>query len=68
MTTVIIRTIDEIIVQVDRSYEDTGGYVNLTYEEGVRHALDWITGDSDEPPFEDESDEESDESGEEDDS
>jgi hypothetical protein len=37
--------------QIDLSFDkDFGG---MTYAEGVRAALDWVTGESDEPPMAD---------------
>lgn len=65
MTGVSVRTMDEIIEQVDQSYVQGDTTTNLTFAEGVRYALDWVTGDSDDPPFELES-EESDDSGDDD--
>lgn len=56
---VLARSAEEVETQIERSYERN--YEGLTFAEGVRYALDWATGDSDDPPFEDEDEEDTDE-------
>jgi len=41
----------KIAEQVELSFDKD--FSGMTYAEGVRAALDWVTGDSDEPPMED---------------
>jgi len=44
--------IDEVINECNESIdEDTTQYYAMTYEEGVKAALEWVTGDVDEKPF-----------------
>lgn len=45
--------IDEVTNDAwDSINEGTSRYRGMTYEEGVRAALDWVTGETDESPFE----------------
>jgi hypothetical protein len=46
------RTREEIDQQLDAAMEENGRWPGMTYEEGVRDALQWITGDSDDAPIE----------------
>lgn len=52
------RTQEEIHRQVELANEqidqNTSKYFGMTYEEGVRDALEWMTGELDEKPMEDE--------------
>ncbi len=51
MTSMILaRTAEEIEEQIDLSYERN--YDGMTFSEGVRYTLDWVTGDPDDAPFE----------------
>lgn len=47
------KEIDEVIDWTSES-ESTGSsnYPGMTYEQGVRAAIDWVTGESDERPDE----------------
>ena len=51
----IKRTAEEIDEQMNRAWEeedDGSRYPGMTYEQGVRAAIDWITTDGgDEPPM-----------------
>ena len=51
----IKRTAEEIDEQMNRAREEEDGgsrYPGMTYEQGIRAAIDWITTDGgDEPPM-----------------
>ena len=51
----IKRTAEEIDEQMNRAWEEEDGgsrYPGMTYEQGIRAAIDWITTDGgDEPPM-----------------
>jgi len=50
-----MKTIKEINKQIDLvsdAIEEGGKYFSMTYEDGVRTALLWVTEDSDEEPME----------------
>jgi len=52
-----MRSSSEIFEQIDRTFsaiESGTSYPGMSYEEGVRAALEWVSGDSDELPMEDE--------------
>jgi len=48
------RTQEEINQQTDKAAEteDNSKYPGMSYEAGVRAALDWVTGQSEEQPME----------------
>lgn len=50
------RTKEEIYEQIDKAserIENGETYSGMTYEEGIKDALEWITGDvGDDPPLE----------------
>lgn len=49
------KQIDAIINRIIQAEEDGNGnrWPGMTYEQGVRNALDWVTEDSDDNPYED---------------
>ena len=50
-----MRTRKEVDAQLDKAQEsiETGrGYHGMSYEEGVRAALEWVMGDVDDEPIE----------------
>lgn len=52
----ITRTETEINEQLDKAQEgvENGSkYSGMSYEEGVKYALEWVTGQSDDKPMED---------------
>lgn len=53
----VVRTEEEVNEVLDKcsQQEDEGGsrWPGMTYEQGVRNALDWITGNVDDNPMED---------------
>ncbi|HLO91535.1 MAG TPA: hypothetical protein VK172_10265 [Lentimicrobium sp.] len=53
----IKRTEKEIDEQISRAMIGVNNgtkYAGMSYEDGVRYALEWVVGDSDEKPMEDE--------------
>jgi len=52
----LVRTRDEIDRVIDWTINEEGQgrtrYPGMSYEEGVRDAIDWLLGDSDEAPDE----------------
>ena len=49
------KQIEEQIVKAINSIQENGTkWPGMTYEQGVRNALDWVMGDEDTPPMEDE--------------
>lgn len=53
----IIRTEKEINDQIDKAYDiivEGGGCFGMTYEEGVKAALEWVSLYSDDKPIEEE--------------
>jgi len=46
------RTESEIVQQINVSHETEGKCFGLSYEEGVRTALEWVLGDTDDLPVE----------------
>lgn len=52
----IKRTEDEINAQLNKAAEgvnDGSAYPGMSYEDGITAFWDWVTGQTDEPPFED---------------
>jgi hypothetical protein len=52
----ITRTKDEIYDQIDRANEGVNNgtkYAGMSFEEGVKQALEWVIGDSEDKPMED---------------
>lgn len=53
----IVRTEDEIDAQAEKAWAQVreGGsrWPGMTYEQGVANAIEWLTGDNDDPPMED---------------
>jgi hypothetical protein len=50
------RTDDEIYEQIDKAQKGMNigsKWPGMSYEEGVRAALDWVLGDAEEAPMED---------------
>jgi len=50
----MVRTIEQINEQLDRVAEaekNGGKYHGMTYEGGVKYALDWILGNSEDEPM-----------------
>lgn len=44
--------IDEALgICIDAEAEGTSQYPGMTYEDGVKAALEWVIGETDEPPF-----------------
>jgi len=49
-----MKTKEEIYKQIDKAMEaiNEGGKFNgMSYEDGVKYALEWVCGDSDEEPM-----------------
>jgi hypothetical protein len=44
---------DAINEEISRAYDKDGRYPGMTYESGVRDALSWVLGETDEAPLED---------------
>lgn len=53
MITESLRTQKEVSALIDKCSKEPNKYPGQTYAEGVRDALDWITGESDDNPMED---------------
>ena len=49
-----MRSKTEIFEQIDRATETNGNMHGMTYEEGVKEALLWAMGESQDKPIEDE--------------
>lgn len=53
----ILRTEEEINEQIDIAYENISQglskFPNMTYEEGIKYFYEWVTGQSNEKPFDD---------------
>jgi hypothetical protein len=47
----VMRSKHEIDGQIEISYDFEERYSGMSYADGVRNALDWVTGYSDDPPF-----------------
>jgi hypothetical protein len=47
-----MRSKKEIYEQIDRATETDGKNFGMTYEEGVKEALSWVLGDTEDPPIE----------------
>lgn len=47
-------TEDQINSQIGLAIDNNGRYPGMTYEEGVRDTLLWVTGDREDPPMEEE--------------
>jgi hypothetical protein len=45
------RTPEEIAEQIELAIKHDGRFSGMTYEEGVRAALDWILSNTDDPPI-----------------
>lgn len=53
----VVRTDKEIEKVLDKAIDGVAKgskYPGMSFEEGVREMYDWLTGDQDEPPLEDE--------------
>jgi hypothetical protein len=52
-----VRTQEEVNQQLDKVNDNINKgiskYPGMTYEEGIRAAIDWMSGESDEPPMDD---------------
>lgn len=49
-----MKTRDEIHDQIDKANEDPGFCSGMSYTDGVKAALEWVLGETDEPaPMED---------------
>jgi hypothetical protein len=46
------RSREEIDQQIDAAIDTEGRFSGMTYEEGVRDALQWAIGETDAPPIE----------------
>ena len=42
---------EEILRVLDKACQEESQHSDMSYEEGVRDALNWITGDTEEPPL-----------------
>lgn len=51
MTTDIERTHEEITEQIHLAMEEDGRWHGMTYEQGVRAALEWIIDEDEDPPM-----------------
>jgi hypothetical protein len=55
-----VRSQEEVNEQIDRASDNINKgiskYPGMTYEEGIRAAIDWMSGESDELPMDDDSD------------
>jgi hypothetical protein len=47
-----MRSKKEIYEQIDLATEADGRYPGMTFEEGVKDALLWVLGDTEDPPME----------------
>lgn len=45
-------TQDQIDEQINLAYETDGKLWGASYEQGVRAAIEWMSGETDEPPIE----------------
>ena len=46
------KEVDELLNKVQQAIESGEGYHGMTYEEGVKAALEWVMDDIDEEPIE----------------
>lgn len=47
------RSEEEIREQIDLAVKNDGTFHGMTFEEGVRYALEWVLGECEEAPMED---------------